>query len=255
MRRRWSGLLGGATALGIVLALVPVVRGNIDMAEPLRKLQGKAAPPAPPNFSSLDLLRLDVRPSKVLAPLDEGRKAELTLDPVVQRAVRAEMESYRIPQSGVVMMEVKTGRIIAYASYVGMTWLRYGRPAPAGADDVDPLLDQFMPVCEVAERHHIHVVAPAEVTFAAACEEDLMSLPVARAIFKAREVLLGSQPAKGTALDIPPEPSAGCQCILARLARLGPPCGSQRVPNSRNEPHSGPTHRKARKPYRARITG
>ena len=82
----------------------------------------------------------------------------------------------------------------AYASYVGMTWLRYGHPAPAGADDVDPLLDQFMPACEVAERHHIQVAAPAEVTFAAACEQDLMALPVARAIFKAREVLLGSEP-------------------------------------------------------------
>ena len=111
--------MGVGTALGIVLALVPVVRGNIDVAEPLRKLQGKTAPPAPPNLTSIDLMRLDVRPSKVLAPLDEGRKAELTLDPVVQRAVRAEMESYRIPQSGVVMMEVKTGRVIAYASYVG----------------------------------------------------------------------------------------------------------------------------------------
>jgi cell division protein FtsI/penicillin-binding protein 2 len=119
MRRSWRGFLGFGTALGIVLALVPVVRGNIDMAEPLRKLQGKAAPPAPPNLTSLDLMRLDVRPSKVLAPLDEGRRAELTLDPIVQRAVRAEMESYRIPQSGVVMMEVKTGRVIAYASYVG----------------------------------------------------------------------------------------------------------------------------------------
>ena len=82
----------------------------------------------------------------------------------------------------------------AYASYVGMAWLRYGHPAAAGADDVDPLLDQFMPVWEVAERHHIHVAAPAEVTFAAACEQDLMALPVARAIFKARDVLLGSQP-------------------------------------------------------------
>ena len=128
----------------------------------------------------------------------------------------------------------------AYASYVGMTWLRYGHPAPAGADDVDPLLDQFMPVCEVAERHHIRIAAPAEVTFAAACEQDLMALPVARAIFKAREVLLGSQPAKGTALDISSEPSAGCQSLLARFARLGPLCGSRRVRNSRNEPHSGP---------------
>jgi hypothetical protein len=82
----------------------------------------------------------------------------------------------------------------AYASYVGVKWLRYGHPAPAVADDVDPLLDQFMPVYDVAERHHIHVAAPAEITFAAACEQDLMALPIVQTIFKAREILLGSEP-------------------------------------------------------------
>ncbi len=50
-----------------------------------------------------------------------------------------------------------------------------------------------MPAYDVAERHHIDVAAPADVTFAAACEQDLMALPLARAIFKAREVLLGSE--------------------------------------------------------------
>ena len=110
--------MGFGAALGIVLALVPVVRGNIDVNDPLRKLK-PAAPPAPPPLDGLDLLRLDVRPTKVTAPLSEGRVAELTLDPVLQRSVRAEMEGYRIPKSGVVMMEVKTGRVLAYASYVG----------------------------------------------------------------------------------------------------------------------------------------
>src|SRR5512133_1778287 len=80
----------------------------------------------------------------------------------------------------------------AYVGYVGMTWLRYGHPAPAAADDVDPLLDRFMPAYDVAERHHIHVAAPADITFAAACEQDLMALPVVRTIFKAREIVLGS---------------------------------------------------------------
>jgi hypothetical protein len=44
----------------------------------------------------------------------------------------------------------------------------------------------------------------------------------------------------GSALDIPTEPLAGCQHLLARSARLGPQCASQREQNSRNEPHSGP---------------
>ncbi|HTQ07635.1 MAG TPA: penicillin-binding transpeptidase domain-containing protein [Polyangiaceae bacterium] len=117
--RRTSGLIGFGTALGLVLALVPVVRGNIDVSEPLRKLRPAAAEPvAPPSLDGLDLLRLDVRPTKVTAPLPQGRQAELTLDPVVQRTIHAEMEGYRIPRSGVVLMEVKTGKILAYSSYV-----------------------------------------------------------------------------------------------------------------------------------------
>jgi outer membrane protein TolC len=47
-------------------------------------------------------------------------------------------------------------------------------------------------------------------------------------------------PAKGSALDISAEPLAGCQSLLARSARPGPLCGSQREQSSRNEPHSGP---------------
>src|SRR5258705_82656 len=34
----------------------------------------------------------------------------------------------------------------------------------------------------------------AEMSFAAACEQDLMGLPVVRSIFKARQVLLDSEP-------------------------------------------------------------
>jgi len=82
----------------------------------------------------------------------------------------------------------------AYATYVGVTWFRYGHPVRARADDADALLDRFMPACDVTERHHIHVAAPAETTFRAACEQDLMALPVVRAIFKAREIVLGGEP-------------------------------------------------------------
>jgi len=87
----------------------------------------------------------------------------------------------------------------AYAGYVGATWLRYGHPAPARGDDGDSLLDRLMPVYDVVERRHVHVAAPADITFAAAGEQDLMALPVVRAIFKAREVALGSD--SGTTTD------------------------------------------------------
>lgn len=82
----------------------------------------------------------------------------------------------------------------AYAGYAGVTWLRYGHPAPATPENADPLLDRFIPIYDVVERHHIHVAAAAEITFAAACEQDLMEQPIVRTIFRAREVVLGSDP-------------------------------------------------------------
>lgn len=82
----------------------------------------------------------------------------------------------------------------AYATSVGVTWLRYGQPTPPHPDDFDTLLDRFMPVYDVVERHHIDVAAPADTTFAVACDQDVMALPIVRAIFKTREIVLGADP-------------------------------------------------------------
>jgi hypothetical protein len=82
----------------------------------------------------------------------------------------------------------------AYAGYATVTWCRYGRPTRPDGAQADPLLERFMPTYDIAERHHIQVAAPADVTFAAACEMDLQRSPVVRAIFRARELMLGSTP-------------------------------------------------------------
>ncbi len=117
--RRWIGV---GAALGVIVALVPVVRGSVAIDAPLRKLSSAvgATPKSkePPKLDGLDLLRLDLRPQRVLAPLRDGQTAELTLDPALQRVARAQMQKYRMPESGVVVMDVKTGKLLAYASFV-----------------------------------------------------------------------------------------------------------------------------------------
>lgn len=82
----------------------------------------------------------------------------------------------------------------AYATYVGMAWCRYGTTTVGSGDDVDPLLDEFMPSYEVAERHHIRVAAPAAVTLAAAAALEFQEGAMVRAIFRARELVLGTAP-------------------------------------------------------------
>ena len=83
--------------------------------------------------------------------------------------------------------------VAAYATYAGVKWLQYGHVGPSRDED-DQLLDEFMPTYDVVDRHHTHVEAPADVTFAAACEIELQASPLVRAIFKGRELLLGSTP-------------------------------------------------------------
>jgi hypothetical protein len=79
-----------------------------------------------------------------------------------------------------------------YGLYAAAVWLRYGQHAESGADERDPLLDEFMPRYEVVERHHIEIAAPADVVMAAAREMDVAQSPISRAIFKARQLAMGA---------------------------------------------------------------
>jgi peptidoglycan glycosyltransferase len=87
---------------------------------PLAKITHVVTPveTPPPSLEGLGLTELTVLPRRVTAPLPGGRTAELSLDPDVQRTATAIMERYRIPESGAVLMEVKTGKVLAYASHV-----------------------------------------------------------------------------------------------------------------------------------------
>jgi hypothetical protein len=85
----------------------------------------------------------------------------------------------------------------SYAAVVGYAWLRYGDVRPAARpEEQDALLDRFMPTYEVAERHHIQVDAPADITFDAATRMDLQQSSIVRAIFKARESIMRSHPTR-----------------------------------------------------------
>jgi hypothetical protein len=81
-----------------------------------------------------------------------------------------------------------------YATYVAISWSRYGHVTPPDARTRDELLDRFIPRYDIVERHQIRVNAPAAMTLAAAREQDLFGLPFVRAIFKAREIVLGATP-------------------------------------------------------------
>lgn len=99
----------------------------------------------------------------------------------------------------------------AYGVYAAVTWCRYGSIPRVDDLERDELLDRFMPVYEVVERHHIWVAAPPALTLAAAREQDLLRLPLVRPIFKARELILRATP------DDRPQPRG----LLAATQALG----------------------------------
>jgi hypothetical protein len=77
--------------------------------------------------------------------------------------------------------------ILGWAVWFMVAWVRFGHPS--ASDRPDPLLDCFMPVYEVAERHEIGVAAPAAVTFDAARSLDLQRSWIVHAVFAGRERL------------------------------------------------------------------
>ena len=81
-----------------------------------------------------------------------------------------------------------------YAGWVASNWLRYGHAARARDDEADALLDEFMPAYDVVERHRTFVRATPGVTVAAAKEQELSDSAVVRAIFRAREAIVGARP-------------------------------------------------------------
>ena len=101
---------------------------------------------------------------------------------------------------------------LGYAAFAGAKWARYGHASRARRpDEQDPLLDRFMPIYDIAERHHIRILAPPDVTLAAARDLNIEESCVVRGLFKARELVMGAMPAEA------PLPSG----LLAAALSLG----------------------------------
>ncbi len=72
----------------------------------------------PPPLEGVDLTRIDDRGDVALAPAFGTRKAELTLNPKYQRAALGFLREGHVPEGAVVMTDIKTGRVLVWASYV-----------------------------------------------------------------------------------------------------------------------------------------
>ena len=78
-----------------------------------------------------------------------------------------------------------------YAGLVGLNRAKYGDAKRSADAAHTSVLDRFIPDPEVAEHHEIAINAPADVVMTAAKSLALMTSPMIRAIFRARELALG----------------------------------------------------------------
>jgi penicillin-binding protein A len=125
-------------------ALAPVIEGRVgvnDFSGALRRIEvqvGEAEAEPAPDFDGLDILRVKLHARRTTAPLSGGRTAELTIDPSLQRSVRTLMRRYDVPEAGAVLMDVKTGEVLVYASHV-----REGEPFDVNARAEAPAASVF----------------------------------------------------------------------------------------------------------------
>ncbi|MBK8252673.1 MAG: penicillin-binding protein [Polyangiaceae bacterium] len=123
--RQWIAI---GAAVGLVAVSLPLLR---KQDQPLASMLAKAnlGPAAtggptitrevtPPPLDSLDLTRIDDRGDVATAPAFGTRKVELTLNTKYQRAALGFLREGHVPEGAVVMTDIKTGRVLVWASYV-----------------------------------------------------------------------------------------------------------------------------------------
>ncbi len=120
--RQWIAI---GVAVVLVAASLPFLRQqDSKLADMLAKPKQAAGVPAitrqvtPPPLTELDLGKIDDRGSLATAPAYGDRKAELTLVTKYQRAALALLRAGHVPEGAILLSDVKTGRILAWASYV-----------------------------------------------------------------------------------------------------------------------------------------
>jgi penicillin-binding protein A len=122
--RQWIAI---GAAVGLVAVTLPYLRKNDDKLGEILEKKGTSATPGaaattrvvdPPPLADIDLVKMDDRGNVVTAPGHEGRKVELTLEPKLQRAANGFLKAGRVPEGAVVMADVRTGRVLVWASNV-----------------------------------------------------------------------------------------------------------------------------------------
>ncbi len=121
-------------------------------AEPAPTSTSPPEPPPPP-WTHLDVLHLRIADGAVVAASDAGI-ARLTLDPALQAAVEHLLAAHHVPEAAAVVLDVASGRALAYASH-----LEEGPPRDLCAEATAPSASVFKVVTAAALVEDAHLDA------------------------------------------------------------------------------------------------
>jgi peptidoglycan glycosyltransferase len=120
--RQWIAI---GAAVGLVAVSLPYLRSHdaqiADMLARGKPSAGVAVVTrqvAPPPLTDLDLSKIDDRGGVATAPAHGERRVELTLSTKYQRAATSFLRAGHVPEGAVVMTDVKTGKVLVWASVV-----------------------------------------------------------------------------------------------------------------------------------------
>ena len=136
-------------AAAIVAATLPFLRDQDDtlhsllsraqlaVSSPAKKTAPKHKVVDPPALTGIELQYLDDRRDIITAPAYGKRNAELTVDPIYQRAATTFLRHGQVYDGSVVMTDIRTGRVLVWASF------NHGRPRDLPSQATAPSASVF----------------------------------------------------------------------------------------------------------------
>ena len=121
--------LGAGVAVGLAAITVYFARAHVagtrlpavPASAPAAIVDRPALPPLPPRsppLAGVDLTRIALGDDGATAPAADHRVARLTLDPELQRAADRVMAAHHLPEAAMVLVDVASGKLLAYASHI-----------------------------------------------------------------------------------------------------------------------------------------
>ena len=103
--------------LGIAAALLTGPLRSLASPPPVHRTSTQLARSVAPPFADVDIARAQRENQTWVVPRRDGTRAVLTVDDDLQRYTRDLFQKYDVPAGGLVAIEPKTGRVLAYVGY------------------------------------------------------------------------------------------------------------------------------------------